>query len=180
MLEKVDYFKEKTYTKQDNDFYTSEFKKLFNYYIKYEFRESFLDEIMLVCGISDEEIFCNLYMSENELKEMHENGMILGSHSVDHLVFSKLKESEQITQIKHSFDFLENLLGKLSIKSFCYPYGGYHTFTDFTEKILTKYGCNFSFNVESRDTTLNDIKSRPQALPRYDCNEFNFGRASLG
>ncbi|SUX05514.1 polysaccharide deacetylase family protein [Campylobacter lari] len=180
MLEKVDYFKEKTYTKQDNDFYTSEFKKLFNYYIKYEFRESFLDEIMLACDISDEEIFSNLYMSENELKEMHDNGMILGSHSVDHLVFSKLKESEQITQIKHSFDFLENLLGKLSIKSFCYPYGGYHTFTDFTEKILTKYGCNFSFNVESRDTTLDDIKSRPQALPRYDCNEFDFGRASLG
>lgn len=141
---------------------------------------SLLDENMLACDISDEEIFSNLYMSENELKEMHDNGMILGSHSVDHLVFSKLKESEQITQIKHSFDFLENLLGKLSIKSFCYPYGGYHTFTDFTEKILTEHGCNFSFNVESRDITLNDIKSRPQALPRYDCNEFDFGRASLG
>ncbi|MFG5086319.1 polysaccharide deacetylase family protein [Campylobacter lari] len=181
MLEKdkIQSFKEKTYLKQDNDEATNEFKKLFNYYIKYEYRESILDKIVGEFT-SDEKIFDNLYMDENQLKQMQENGMILGSHSVDHLVFSKLDENKQIYQIKHSFEFLENLLGKLDIKCFCYPYGGYHTFTDFTEKILHANGCNFSFNVESKDIDLNIIIKRSQALPRYDCNEFKFGQSSLG
>ncbi|EOJ1766212.1 polysaccharide deacetylase family protein [Campylobacter coli] len=180
MLEKVDFFKEKTYVKQDNDFYTSEFKKLFNYYIKYDFREAFLDKIVSLCGGNDEEIFSNLYMNENELKIMNQNKMILGSHSVDHLVFSKLDEKEQINQIANSFDFLEKTLGSFYAKTFCYPYGGFHTFTAFTERTLSEIGCAFSFNVESRDVTLNDIQNRPQALPRYDCNEFKFGKANLG
>ncbi len=180
ILEKVDFFKEKTYIKQDNDFYTSEFKKLFNYYIKYDFREALLDKIISLCGSNNEEIFSNLYMSENELKIMHQNKMILGSHSVDHLVFSKLGEKEQINQITNSFDFLEKTLGGFYVKTFCYPYGGFHTFTAFTQKILNDVGCRFSFNVESRDATQDDIINKAQTLPRFDCNEFPFGKANLG
>ena len=118
-------------------------------------------------------------MSVENLKTMQDSGMIVGSHSVDHLVFSKLTESEQTRQIVQSFDFLQNILGDMPIKTFCYPYGGFHTFNDFTEQTLSACGCTFAFNVESRDVTLSDIKNRPQALPRYDCNEFAFGKASL-
>lgn len=181
MLEtdRIKDFKEKTYTKQNNDFCTQEFKKLFNYYIKYEFREEILDKIVKHFS-NDKEIFSHLYMSIDNLRAMHENKMILGSHSVSHFVFSKLKEKEQVDEIKNSFEFLENILGKLYTRTFCYPYGGFHTFTDFTEKTLTQYACKFSFNVESRDVTLKDLINRPQALPRYDCNEFEFGQANLG
>ncbi|WP_249355257.1 polysaccharide deacetylase family protein [Campylobacter sp. MIT 12-5580] len=178
-MDKLENFKAKTYTKQDNDEATQDFKKMFNYYIKYEFREQILDELVKKFA-NDELIFKNLYMSEKELIKMHENKMILGSHSVKHFVFSKLSENEQIKEIHHSFDFLEQLLTKLETKLFCYPYGGFHTFTDFTEKSLSEFGVAFSFNVESRDTKLEDLKMRPQALPRYDCNEFDFGKASFG
>lgn len=175
----IETFKQKTYKTQSNDSATTEFKKLFNYYIKYEYREQILDEIVAHFG-SDREIFDNLYMSVENLKSMQDNGMIIGSHSVDHLVFSKLTESEQTSQIVQSFDFLENTLGDIPIKTFCYPYGGFHTFNDFTERTLGACGCTFAFNVESRDVSLEDICHRPQALPRYDCNEFAFGKANLG
>ncbi|HJE65547.1 MAG TPA: polysaccharide deacetylase family protein, partial [Campylobacter avium] len=121
-----------------------------------------------------------LYMSIDNLKSMHKQGMIIGSHSCNHLVFSKLKEKEQEKEIEDSFDFLESILKKLYIKTFCYPYGGFHTFTKFTEQTLQKQGVSFSFNVESRDVSLDDVKNRAQALPRYDCNEFCFGKANLG
>ncbi|HDZ5086887.1 TPA: polysaccharide deacetylase family protein [Campylobacter jejuni] len=114
------------------------------------------------------------------MKIMHENGMILGSHSVNHCVFSKLANEEQEKEIHDSFNFLEKTIGKLHTKIFCYPYGGFHTFTDFTQKILKDSNCNFSFNVESRDITPNDLIKQPQALPRYDCNEFSFGQSNLG
>lgn len=181
MLEqdKIELFKAKTYTKQDNDSLTTEFKKLFNYYIKYEYKEAILDKIVNEFS-NDKEIFSSLYMSIDNLKSMHKQGMIIGSHSCNHLVFSKLKEKEQEKEIEDSFDFLESILKKLYIKTFCYPYGGFHTFTKFTEQTLQKQGVSFSFNVESRDVSLDDVKNRAQALPRYDCNEFCFGKANLG
>lgn len=58
--------------------------------------------------------------------------------------------------------------------------GGFHTFSPLTESILSKENVKFAFNVESRDIDLNDLQSRPQTLPRYDCNEFAFGKASFG
>jgi len=42
--------------------------------------------------------------------------------------------------------------------------------------VLEENGCLFSFNVEPRDMTTQDILSRPQALPRYDCNMFPHGQ----
>ena len=177
--DKIEEFDTQTYTKQDNDSATQKFKKIFNYYIKYEFREKILNEIVKQFG-SDEQIFKNLYMSKKQLQEMHNNQMLLGSHSVGHFVFSKLNEQEQMSEISLSFDFLEKTLGELYIRVFCYPYGGFHTFTNFTERYLNESGCSFSFNVESKDITLENLSSRPQALPRYDCNEFKFGKTNLG
>jgi len=167
------------YSDQDNDFYTQEFKKIFNYYISYDFRESILDT--LVYQLSDEdEIFNKMYMTQDQLKELHKEGMVLGSHSVNHLIFSKLSDEEQYKEIQDSFSFLERLVGDLYIKSFCYPYGGFHTFTHKTEEILSQVGCRFSFNVEHRDIEKSDFEKRPQALSRYDCNYFLYGKASMG
>ena len=38
----------------------------------------------------------------------------------------------------------------------------------------------FSFNVEPRDISLDDLKNRKQALPRYDCNQFLYGKSING
>lgn len=175
--EEYDSFKHTTYTEQDNDVYTQEFKKIFNYYIKYEYREILLDSLVDEFT-NDKEIFTNLYMDKKKLKEMSDNGMIIGSHSINHFVFSKLSNEDQYKEISESFSFIESIISDSDIKTFCYPYGGFHTFTDFTERILSENGCDFSFNVESRNVTYNDIINRPQALPRFDCNQFEFGSAN--
>ena len=85
---------------------------------------------------------------------------------------SKLAPPEQQKEIEDSFGYLEKVLGPMEPKTFCYPYGGFHSFTDDTERLLDDAGCLFSFNVEARDITAADLKGRPQALPRYDCNMF--------
>ena len=36
----------------------------------------------------------------------------------------------------------------------------------------------YSFSIESRDITKNDLEISYQFLPRFDCNEFPFGKAS--
>ena len=128
----------------------------------------------------DMQIFNDLYMSIEQLEELKEANMVIGSHSVNHLVMSKLSVAEQEIEIDESFKFIEEKLGKQKIKTFCYPYGGFHTFSKETEGILNNTGCDFSFNVESRNVTMVDLKDRPQALPRYDCNMFKYGQANKG
>ena len=76
------------------------------------------------------------------------------------------------------FGYLSKLIGE-PVETFCYPYGGFHTFTPETEQLLLSAGSRDSFNVEARDIGPVDLLQRPQALPRYDCNQLPFGIAAL-
>ncbi|EFR48819.1 polysaccharide deacetylase [Helicobacter canadensis MIT 98-5491] len=180
MLE-YDYdIKSNIYTKQKNDEATKEFKSVMNYFLKYEYREAVLDLIVKEIGIADQDLFKELYMSMDNMQEMQKNGMIFGSHSVKHCVMSKLSRDEQEKEIRNSFLFLERNLDMRKLKIFCYPYGGFHTFNEDTYEALKENNAMFAFNVESRDIEYKDILQNPYTLPRYDCNEFEFGQASLG
>ena len=174
---KVEEFEKLTYLTQVNDQYTLSVKRILNYFILYKYRSNVIDTLFEKFIDSDYTID-DYYLNIQNLKEMCSSGMIIGSHSENHMVMSKLSEESQKNEIFNSFNFLENQLGQLSIKSFCYPYGGFHTFNKKTEDILQEYGCDFSFNVEQRDIALDDINKRVQALPRYDCNQFPFGKST--
>ena len=60
---------------------------------------------------------------------MGDNGNVIGSHSVTHPVMSKLNRDEQLFQIKDSFLFLNDLKIN-SEKTYCHPYGGFHSFNE--------------------------------------------------
>ena len=117
----------------------------------------------------------DFYLNENQMIEMQQNGMLFGSHSKSHPVLSKLDYKNQEKEIVSSFKTLEKILSLSDVKTFCYPYGGFHSFNKNTIEILNKNQCLFSFNVEARDITAEDIANNPQTLPRYDCNLFKYG-----
>jgi peptidoglycan/xylan/chitin deacetylase (PgdA/CDA1 family) len=168
-------FREMTYKTQNNDECVNFVKRTLNYYISYEHREKVIDELMKVYFSKEDIPTKEFYLTKNEIREMHSEGMIIGSHTVNHRVLSKLTIEEQMEEIDHSFCFLENIISSFDMKTFCYPYGGFHTFTDDTERLLRQNNCMFSFNVEARDIEEKDLVGRKQALPRYDCNMFPFG-----
>ena len=107
---------------------------------------------------------------------MHNEGMIIGSHTVSHPVMSTLSDQEQEFEITKSFDFLKSIIKNFDFKTFCYPYGGFHSFNNKTINILENQNCLFSFNVEQRDIESSDLLNKPHALPRYDCNQFKYGQ----
>jgi peptidoglycan/xylan/chitin deacetylase (PgdA/CDA1 family) len=172
----VKEFRELTYKHQVNDNYTNLVKRILNYYISYDFREEILDSLMNILVQEELRKPETFYASPSQLKEMHDSGMIIGSHTVNHPVLSKLTADEQQAEIKNSFAVLHNICGEFNLKTFCYPYGGFHSFTQETEQILDNEDCLFSFNVEHRDITQQDLTQRRQALPRYDCNQFPYGQ----
>lgn len=172
---KLNEFRELTYLTQENDQYTLLVKRILNYFISYEHREKVINFLMEEFVPNENDMLKSFYLTEKQITVMHENNMIIGSHTINHPVMSRLSYEHQLIQIKNSFDFLENIIGKFRHKTFCYPYGGFHSFTNETEKILLNENCLYSFNVEQRDIETEDLKLKPQALPRYDCNQFPFG-----
>jgi len=173
--EKREEFRKQTYTNQDNYEGISEFKRILNYFVRYDFLEHLIDkvahELNYVFHTSE------FYVPVEKLIKMQQSGNLIGSHTVSHPVMSKLNKREQIEEIENSFNFLDSNL-QLNVKTYCHPYGGFHTFNDETVNTLTKNEVVFSFNVESRDICDEDLTSSIQFLPRYDCNEFPFGKAS--
>ena len=173
--EKREEFRTQTYTRQVNYEGISEFKRILKYFVSYDFREQLIDlvayELNYVFHTSE------FNVPIKKLGEMQLSGNIIGSHTVSHPVMSKLSKREQGEEIENSINFLDSNL-QLNVRTFCHPYGGFHSFNKETLNALFKNEVEFSFNVESRDICDKDLTSSIQFLPRYDCNEFPFGKAS--
>jgi peptidoglycan/xylan/chitin deacetylase (PgdA/CDA1 family) len=169
-------FREVTYSDQINDDHSLLVKRTLNYFIDTKWRSYVLNVLMKHFFPHEREIFESFYLSQADMLQMQAGGMVIGSHTVTHPVMSKLSVEAQEKEIADSFHFLETTVGDLGVKTFCYPYGGFHAFTSQTEKLLHQNGCSFSFNVETRDIAVSDLLERQQALPRYDCNFFPFGQ----
>jgi len=168
-------FREQTYIGQDNYEGISEFKRILNYFVSYEYREGLIDSVAHKLNYLFET--SDFYVPVDKLKKMQLSGNMIGSHTVSHPVMSKLSKLEQNAEINDSFGYLSMNI-KLDLKTYCHPYGGFHSFNEETVKALEESGVEFSFNVESRDICDDDLASSIQFLPRYDCNEFPFGKAS--
>ena len=165
----------RTYTDQKNLFGISDFKRILNYYISYDYRTKVIDDIAGKFSYSFD--VDNFYVKLNDLKKMINGGMIIGSHTENHPLMSKLNKNEQSKEISNSFDFLLN--SKLvKHKTYCHPYGGFHSFNNHTIDLLNENNVKYSFNVEAREITKNDLKSSTHYLPRFDCNLFQYGLTS--
>ncbi len=172
-------FQNKTYVKQTNDVYTKEVKQLVNYYIKPTKRGDILAKVLSCLSINEVEIVKNFYINKEQISEMIEGGMAIGNHGHSHTLFSNMSLDEQAHEIKTSLVILDNLTDGNYFNGFCYPYGGKHSYNKDTLSCLVKYGFNSAISVESRDINTKDLANKFE-IPRYDCNEFKYGQATLG
>jgi peptidoglycan/xylan/chitin deacetylase (PgdA/CDA1 family) len=142
-------------------------RRLLNYYIKYEYRDTILDTLMDKF-FDKKELFKNVYLSKKEIIELQNNGNIIGSHTISHPVLSRLTYAEQYNELSESFNFLDKIV-KQNYKSFCYPYGYNSSYNQDTLNILKKLNvddaCIFDNKIQD-----NDIKQ--YEISRIDCNQF--------
>ena len=171
---KVEEFDNNTYLLQSGTDPVTLFKRILNYFIDYRFRHEVINGLLDYFNVSaDPE---KHYMSENQIKEMHKQGMIIGSHSHNHPVMSQISKEQQNDEINRSSIHLKSIIGA-NVETYCHPYGGFRSFNDETINALNNNGVVYSFNVESKDLNETHIFKSPHSLPRYDCNEFPFGTA---
>ena len=174
-FEKRDEFRRLTYLDQDNHPGVTEFKRIVNYFVGEDHRSELLAELSDAVGYGA--FLLDFYCTAEQLAEMAAGGMVIGSHTRSHPVMSKLAPAEQEREIRDSFACLEAIC-PLRHRTYCHPYGGFHSFDDDTVRILEAAGVDYSFNVEARDIEAGDLATHRQFLPRYDCNQFPHGKAS--
>lgn len=176
MLEHHDEFEKETYIYQTNDKDTLRTKRILNYYLSYKYRSQILSLLFeKFVGNESEHVKC-FYMTTEQIEYMSKNKMFIGSHSINHPVFSRLNEAEQKEEIIESFKFLNTICNVNTLKTFCFPYGGSASYNDITLKILEDENCDFCFSVDPFDIDEHTFELKKQHLPRYDCNQFKFGQ----
>ncbi len=174
-FEKREEFRTQTYTRQVNYEGVTEFKRLLNYFISYDYRSDIIDRLAAELGFSFDT--ARFYVSRDQLTAMSRNGMVIGSHTNSHPVMSKLTYEEQKAELVTSFDFIAQVSDG-SPKTYCHPYGGFHSFNQDTINLLDQMAVAYSFNVEERQIEPADRVKSKQHLPRFDCNLFPHGKAS--
>lgn len=65
------------------------------------------------------------YMTTDQVKEISENGIEIGSHTLSHPDLTKLSQGKLTDETKNSKEELEKIIGK-PVVSFCYPSGQYN------------------------------------------------------
>ena len=161
-------FKHK-YSKNIDTNEKKEFKKIINYYGNIKLKTKILDDLMVKFKINIKPK--EFYMNSDEIKYLSDMGMIIGSHSVNHNLLSRLSEDEQRNEIRNSQELIEDIIKK-RCNFFCFPYGGKDSYNSLTLKILKEFNYNFSFTIQSKDFDKEDLRLMPLELPRFDCIEF--------
>lgn len=142
-------------------------KRLLQVELQEPVRSAIINQLFKKYVSSDERAFSReLYMSEDQLKCMQRNGMIIGSHGYDHFWLGSLPKEEQLIELTKSVDFLKGLGVDMNTLSIGYPYGSHN---EDTLDIARGFGFKLGF------TTVVDIATTTGdslTIPRLDTNDF--------
>ena len=136
------------------------------------------DIIKELIDISDVEIPKNMgkdiMLSWDEVKEMSENGINFGSHTVTHPILTKLPPKRAKYEIIQSKKEIQKRLDK-PISSFCYPNGTPGDFNEDLKKTLKENGYTCAVTRIPRTNTLKtDLFELGRLLPGGSYSEFKF------
>ncbi|MDP5134691.1 polysaccharide deacetylase family protein [Rheinheimera baltica] len=85
-----------------------------------------------------------LLVNWQQLKEMADNGMHIGSHTLSHNILAHLTPEQQLVELTQSKQRLETMLHR-EILSVAYPVGGSDTFTRNTLNVAQQAGYKLAF-----------------------------------
>lgn len=165
-----DLYKNNSNVSRDQN-YSKKIKILFNYQIPYNKQDKIIELLSKKLNIDYNQYYNNYYLTISNIKQMHEQGMIIGNHTHNHLVLSNLEKNIQYKEIYQTYEFINKII-PYNIKSVCIPYGNKNTYNENTIDILKETKTLFCFTTEAGD---NDVSTNKLLLNRYDCNKFEYG-----
>mgnify|MGYP002347770570 CR=1 FL=1 len=108
------------------------------------------------------------YMSWDQIKELHQNGMIIGSHTISHPDLRNISDTELVSQLAGSRSLIKDNTGIVTT-DFCYPAGKYNeTVIQKLQELGYQTATTVASGLATQDSSLYE-------LPRYRItNDVNF------
>src|SRR5262249_43247300 len=104
-----------------------------------------------------------LFMDWDQVREIHQSGMDIGSHTHSHLILSHLPRFRQEEELGVSKSIIEKEL-KAPVVAIAYPVGGANTYTEETKTLAQAAGYQLGFNQLGHTCILRNIA--PFDIPR--------------
>lgn len=132
-----------------------------------EFRYLMINTLFKKYVTADEVSFAkDLYMSLDQLRCLHQQGMYVGSHGYNHSWLDRLDRAGQEQEIDRSLAFLTSIVGRSDDWMMCYPYGAYN---DSLLSVLKSRGCKIGLTTRVGLAHLD--YHCPLELPRINTND---------
>lgn len=117
-------------------------------------------------GVSEEQLACELYMTEEQIRTMRRHGMFIGCHGYDHYWLGNLSPDQMRRDITKALEVLDEFLDRKKwVMKF--PYGNYNSQV---LEFIENQGARIGLTTEVRIADLE--KDSPLQLPSLDCNDF--------
>jgi peptidoglycan/xylan/chitin deacetylase (PgdA/CDA1 family) len=102
-------------------------------------QEQLLDEAAQIIGIDFEAFLANEkpYMTVEEIRKLHDDGVTIGAHSIDHPLYNLLPFNEQIRQTTESIAYVQEHF-KEKYRVFSFPFTDHGVSHEFFEKVHDK------------------------------------------
>jgi peptidoglycan/xylan/chitin deacetylase (PgdA/CDA1 family) len=158
------------------DFYTQAFPILQKY--------GFTATVFLPTGFIDNKglkLKGKEHLNWIEVRELHNNGINFGSHTVTHPQLKLLKKEDIEYEIRQSKETIQNKLGE-SIDSFSYPFKFPEEdkeFTKYLRVILQKFGYKYSVSTRIGTTSKKDDIFFLKRIPANSCDDISLFKAKL-
>ena len=142
-------------------------KRMLQHALPDDLRTEITDNMFRKFVTNDQGAFADeLYLNEEQLKIMIDEGMHVGGHGVHHEWLNHCDRSHQESIVKGCRSFLDGIGASRQYMTFCYPYGAYN---DDTKEIIARHGFDLAMTtkVGIADLTTHDS----YVLPRIDTND---------
>ena len=144
-------------------------KYLVNFVLAHDLVDGVLSDMLQERGVDEAEFCRSTYMSENDLRELHRAGHVVGGHSYSHAPLARLSRAELKTDLGRNLDFLEALLGVRPCW-FSYPYGNPSAVPEDISLLAEELGVTFAVTLFRGWITRGQDRYK---LRRINTNEVN-------
>jgi len=166
-----------TYLSQDTGQVEKNIKYLLNHMYDNQKNTGILNRLITDLNFDEQGKSKGFYLTHQQRMKLKQHGMAVLPHSYSHTRMSNLSPTSCNREISSSIAMIKPYQLPGLAQGFCLPYGGPSSYTRMVLDKLADNNVQFNFSVESKPISK---CSSLLALPRFDCNEFPFGTASMG
>lgn len=145
-------------------------KYLINFHLPMAIVDSISSEILKLRGISEPAFCKQFYMNESQLRNLVDNGHVVGSHGHSHTAFSRLDAEVLKKELQTNISYIDKITG-VKPRWLSYPYGTNGSIPKNAEQLCQEFSFRIGFALDKKHKRWNTCQESPYRLDRVNTND---------